>query len=470
MVISSLALAVVSCVAGAQSPADVASPGQTDKPVSPEVLELRERVAKLEGRITEMQAADGERWLTEERAADIRNIVTDVLSDADSRSSLQDSGAVAGWEKGKGFFLRSSDGSYSLRIRGQMQFRWVWNHTDNGPIDDTRYGFETRRAKLWFSGNIIDPSWTYELELQSNRSSGSITEGENLWLQKDLGSGFKLRVGQFKAPFTREELVPATQLKAVERSLVNARFGTSVVQGIMGTYEAEMWRVSAAVMDGFGTASYSTGGAAGFDGEDQEFSSAARLEFLPIGTWKSVQNDTGFRGSETALLFGAAAAYQKAEYGTGNNITPAPPAIDFNNNEAEDFRATIDATFKTDGFSIAAAAIYRSLQTDDAVLVPVDRDQWGIVARAGFFVTDDIEIFGVYEWGDLDTANVSELSTLTLGFTKYFDQHNLKWTNDIGYGFNPVATDWASTSAGWRNDSAGQEGQLTFRSSFQLLF
>lgn len=466
MVISSLALAVLSCVACASPQADGASSGQTDAPVSPEVLELRERVAKLEGRITEMQAADGERWLTEERAEDIRNIVTDVLSDADSRSSLQDSGAVAGWEKGKGFFIRSSDGNYSLRIRGQMQFRWVWNHTEDGPVDDDRYGFETRRAKLWFSGNIIDPTWSYELELQSNRSTGGITEGENVWLSKDFGSGFKMKVGQFKAPFTREELIPATQLKAVERSLVNSKFGTGVVQGVMGSYEAEMWRVSAAVMDGYGSASYNTGGISGFDGEDQEFSGAARLEFLPIGAWKTVGNDTGFRGTETALLFGAAAAYQKSEYGTGTN--GAPP--DFNNNEADDFRATIDATFKTDGFSIAAAAVYRSLQTDDTVLAPVDRDQWGIVARAGFFVTDDIEIFGVYEWGELDTTGVSDLSTLTLGFTKYFDQHNLKWTNDIGYGFNTVASDWASASAGWRADTAGEDGQIVFRSQFQLLF
>ncbi|MBL9120888.1 MAG: hypothetical protein JNL80_13335 [Phycisphaerae bacterium] len=459
MAISSLTLAVLSCVACAHA-------SQADRPADPEVVELRERVAKLEGKITDMQAADGERWLTEERAADIRGIVADVLADADARASFQDSGAAAGWEKGKGFFIRSADGNFVLRIRGQMQFRWVWNHTDNGPVDDDRYGFENRRAKLWFSGNIVDPSWTYEFELQNNRSSGAITEGENLWIQKDFGEGFKLKVGQFKAPFLREELVAATQLKAVERSNVNAKFSAAVVQGIMASYEAEMWRVSAAVMDGFGSAAYAAGGAAGFDGEDQEFAGAARVEFLPMGTWKTAANDTGFRGTEPTLLFGAAAAYQKAEYGTGTN--GAPP--DFNNNEAEDFRATFDATFKTDGFSIAGAAIYRKLQTDDTVLVPVDRDQWGLVARAGFFVTEDIEIFGVYEWGELDTSGVDDLSTLTLGVTKYFDQHNLKWTNDVGFGFNPVASDWANASTGWRADSADQDGQFVFRSSFQLLF
>jgi hypothetical protein len=33
-------------------------------------------------------------WLTEQRAAEIRGIVTDVLADADTRSSLQGSGAA----------------------------------------------------------------------------------------------------------------------------------------------------------------------------------------------------------------------------------------------------------------------------------------------------------------------------------------------------------------------------------------
>ncbi len=70
MFVSSLALACASCVAGAAS----GPPSTADAP-SAEVIELRERVARLEGRLSEMAAADGERWLSEERAADIRDLV-----------------------------------------------------------------------------------------------------------------------------------------------------------------------------------------------------------------------------------------------------------------------------------------------------------------------------------------------------------------------------------------------------------
>lgn len=450
MSIPFLACAVLSCVASAdQTP-----------PVSNEVIELRERVAKLEGKITEMQNADGERWLSEERAADIRDLVQDVLSDADARASLQDSGAASGWEKGKGFFIRSADGNYSLRVAGQIQFRWNWNHQENSPTDDDRYGFETRRAKLFFRGNVVDPSWTYEFELNGNRSSGGISEGENLWIQKDFGSGFKLRVGQFKPNYLREEEVSARYLPGIERSQVNGQFTAGTAQGLQFSYEAEVWRAFAAVIDGF-----NTGGTA-YSVEDNEFAATARVEFLPIGTWKDANDDTGFRGTENTLLIGVGLGYQKAEYGTGTN--GAPP--DFNNAEVEDLGLTADILFKSSGFSIAGGLVYRMLDTDSSVATPISRDQIGAVVRGGFFLTDDIEIFGLYEWGDLDVAGVSDLSTLTLGVTKYFDRHNLKWSTDVGFGFNPVAGSWAQGGNAWRTDNTDEDGQVVVRSQLQLLF
>ncbi len=450
MAISSLAVAVLSCAASAD----------VTPPANPEVVELRERVAKLEGKINELQNEKGERWLTEERAADIRALVQDVLSDADARASLQDSGATAGWEKGNGFFLRSADGNYSLRIAGQVQSRLVWNHQNNSPTDDDRYGFETRRAKLFFRGNIIDPSWSYEFEINGSRTSGTISEGENVWLQKDFGGGFKVRVGQFKPNYLREEEVSSRNLPGIERSQVNGQFTAGTAQGVQASYETDGWRVFASIIDGFNT------GGTPFSAEDNEFAATARAEFLPMGTWKTASDDTGFRGTEDTLLVGVGLGYQKAEYGTG--INAAPP--DFNNAEVSDLGLTADVMFKSSGFSIAGGLVYRMLETDGGVATPIDRDQLGAVVRGGFFVTDDFEIYALYEWGDLDIANVSDLSTLTLGVTKYFDRHNLKWSTDIGYGFNPVSASWAQGGNGWRGDSTGEESQIVVRSQFQLLF
>ena len=96
---------------------------------------------------------------------------------------------------------------------------------------------------------------------------------------------------------------------------------------------------------------------------------------------------------------------------------------------------------------------YRHLSTD---ATSTELDQYGIVISGGYFVREDIELYTLYEWGTLDIASHSDLSVLTVGFTKYFNKHNLKWQNDIGYGFNPVSSGWEVDSAGWRADAPGE--------------
>ena len=118
--------------------------------------QIAEELRELRREITELRRDSGAGWLTQQRAGEIRGVVTDVLADASDRVSLQDAGATAGWNKG--FFLASPDGSFKLKVGGQIQVRWVLNSAGDQP---TEYGFENRRTKLSFSGNVFDKSWTY---------------------------------------------------------------------------------------------------------------------------------------------------------------------------------------------------------------------------------------------------------------------------------------------------------------------
>jgi len=425
-------------------------------PADAELLELRARVAKLEGQVTGLESEKDVVWLGEERAKQIRSVVHEVLADSDTRTSLQDAGALAGWNNG--MFIKSADGNFLLSIRGQMQIRAVWNSQEDSPTDDDRYGVEMRRAKLFFTGHFMDPSWQYELELDADRATGTVTLGEGAWVQKNLGDGFKIRAGQFKPMLLREEAVSARRLLGVERSQVNNVFTAGVAQGVQFMYEAERWRVATSIIDGFGSRNTA------WNAEDSEFAGTARGEFLPIGEWKAVEDDVGFDGTPQSLLIGAAAGYQQQEFGTGTG------GGTFNDAETSDLRLTADLTYKVSRFSIAGALIVRNVETEDDVPGAFDRDQLAAVLRAGFFLTDDIELYGMYEWGDLDIADQSDLSTLTLGVTKYWAKHGLKWQSDIGYGFNPVSSDWAQPSAGWRADAPGEDGQLVIRSQLQLWF
>ena len=131
--------------------------------------ELNELRAQNNSLVARVDAQDAE-WLNEERASEIRGIVQDVLADSQSRTSLQDSGMMAGYKAGKGFFLSNQDGSFSLNVSGQLQTRWVFNNNPDplvigagGEItkqnsEETNWGFQVRRAKVRFQGNVVDPN------------------------------------------------------------------------------------------------------------------------------------------------------------------------------------------------------------------------------------------------------------------------------------------------------------------------
>ena len=95
-----------------------------------ELNELRSQNDALAARV---DAQDSE-WLNEERAGEVRSLVQDVLADSQSRTSLQDSGMMAGYKAGKGFYLSNQDGSFSLMMSGQLQTRWVMNN-NSGRVD-----------------------------------------------------------------------------------------------------------------------------------------------------------------------------------------------------------------------------------------------------------------------------------------------------------------------------------------------
>ena len=79
----------------------------------------------MRGTLDELKAENSD-WLTKERAEEIQHLVHDVLSDADSRTSLTGDGILGGWSDG--FFLASSDGRFKLKVGGLIQERYMLNY------------------------------------------------------------------------------------------------------------------------------------------------------------------------------------------------------------------------------------------------------------------------------------------------------------------------------------------------------
>jgi len=451
-----LALPALGLVFGAAVHAETGS----DADQQDEVVDaLRAEVATLRQEVAELKAADGDRWLTERRAQEIRALVADVLADADTRVSMLQN-APMGWD-GKNFVLSSPDGNWKMRLRGQLQVRWAYNYAAGQTAigqPDNAYGFEVRRAKLKIDGNIIDPSWKYILNLAFDYdSSVQEIEVEDAIFIKRFDNGLSVGGGQFKDYFLREELVSSTSQLAVDRSYVNELFNQDRTQGIALEYAADQFKIYGSYNDGFSTraTTYNApGGANSFTG---------RVEWLAAGNWKQFDDLQGWRGGEFGVMVGGAVHYQESRYGAPYNA----------GGRVERLTWTIDTSFEGDGWNVLAYVVGNHLdfQTGGGA------DQYGLIVQGGFMFAEDWDVYGQWAWWDLDNnlstsalspAVVSDSSIITVGVNYYIDRNNAKWTTDIGVGLDSVPL--TINGIDWRADAPSQDGQVVLRSQLQLLF
>jgi hypothetical protein len=413
--------------------------------------QLRAQIEKLNARVAELEGRNNGQWLNEQRAAEVRSLVQDVLADADTRASLLGTGMQGGYDNG--FVLGSTDGNFLLRMNGQLQTRFMYNRLDSPPAgaDKHRWGFENARTKLWFSGHVVNPQWQYLIETDFSRLIDPDDEETSVqlldaYLAHDYGTGFMMTMGQFKLPFLREQLVDARYQLAVERSLVHELYTLGRSQGLMAAWDSGFFRLWGAISDGMQT----TGSPA--LAYDTEWAFTVRGEALLGGDWGQFDEFRSVPGEVAGILVGAAFHWQRDEHGT--------PGMTID----ETMRFTADATAKFEGVNLFGAYIFNHTDRRGA-------GNWqdhAVVVQGGVAFAPEWDVFGRYErtWFDSDNPLGANLSILTAGVNNYFYGQQGKWTTDIGYAFR--AMDFGSNRTGWRVDEG--KGQIVLRTQLQLLF
>lgn len=418
---------------------------------------LRRRLAQLEAEVEALEVAGEARWLTGRRAEEIAALARDMLTDADTRASLQDHAVCAGHDRR--FFIASADGSFRLNLLGQVQTRYVLSLQDDADgSDSSRGGFEMSRTRFGFLGHVIDPTFKYVVWAGWTGSGRSVLIDASI--TKDLGEGWSVQVGQFKLPVWKEWLVFEGFQQFADRSLLNARYGGLAAQGVALIHQSDSLRLKAALTDGGRT--WFTAWSAGPDSTtgalpwqlSNEWAVTLRAEVLLKGQWASCPDWESWVGEEPQLRLGAALHAQRGEYGTSDD-------------ENEIVQWTIDASAELGGANLFAAFIATHFENSTA-----ERDEWGVLLQGGCFLSEGWEAIARLEWGDLDGAGSAgdELVILTVGVNRFWARHALKWTADLGYAFEPVDAEWSGAGVGWRSDEAGGDGQILLRTQLQLLF
>ncbi len=419
-------------------------------------------VASLQAQDSQVELLEAE--LAERRAQAVRQIVIDVLAEAETRTSLQSAAVVSGWNTN--FQIASLDGSFKLKMKGRVQVRWVLNQAQD---KNTKSGFEQRRVELQFDGNVIDPSLHYGIKFAFSRFTGS-GRLEDAFVKKVFDNGLALKVGAFKAPWMREELISSGKQLAAERSVVNGYFSQQYSKGIDLSWSHDDWRLRGWYGDGI--ASRGLGNRSQFNStwrtDRTRWAFAGRAEYKFAGNWKQFKDFSSFRGEEFAAMMGVSVMGQKF-IGGG---TAADPLYSQGTGALQS-GVTADLTLDFGGASLYVAGVFQNDRVANAAGSVETRTPWGAVIQGGVFITDHHELFARYSYLDASvvsgTGDPTTFNGCTVGMTWFISGHTLKFVTDCSINFATFGR-YAPSGAGWRRDEPDADNQWAIRAQVQLDF
>jgi hypothetical protein len=376
----------------------------------------------------------------------------ELVADASSRSSFAGADGASGWKNGK--FSISDGGPNVLNIGGYTQLRYNGNfRTDQPDGDEYTGGFQVQRARLKMDGSVWNKALTYNVMTELSGSSGATlmdAEAKYTFENKTF-----VRMGQYKPVFNREELVSDTGQLDVERSVTNSVFTMARSQGIGIGWQNDKVRLGADITDGTNNLNTSWDSP-----KEADFAINGRAEWMFAGKdWKRFSDFTSWRGAEYAGLIGAAFDYES--YGdTGGGAA-----------DKSLMKAAADVSVEGGGWNAFAAVLWQQNDPDSGE----ESEAVGVVAQAGVFVTEQVEVFGRYDGiYPNEIAGPDDFNTATVGANYYLSPNSnaVKLSADVIYYFDPEA-DCAivpapSTTLNLLPDSEGD--QVAFRIQLQVVF
>ncbi len=429
--------------------AGVLIPGSARAEMAPEASaeQLRNEMAAMQAKLAQLESRQNEDWMTERRAEEVKGLIREALQDAETRSSLLQSGISAGYDGG--FFMAgdSDKGGFKLDIGAQLQFRWIANFSDDdtGAGDEFDAGFQLRRTKIALEAELYD-DWTAELVLAADREDGSVGI-EDFKIGYEINDEFDVAVGNFKLPFLREELLSSKRQLAVDRSLTTEFFTLDRSEQIQLGYSSGNIKAAIAISDGLDE-EFSTIGA-----DPVDFAITGRVDVTLMGSSSQGKDFVAWTSDDdTYLGVGAAVHYQAGDDDNADNSSES---------DADYLAWTVDALFKSQGLSVMGAVTGGDVSSAAPGVAGGERSPLGFLAQAGYMVTDKFQPFVRYDYIDPDgdqadfgaASEVDTVQALTFGANYYIQKHNLKLTGDVVWVFDGALPGEANDNADFGNST-----------------
>lgn len=139
-----------------------------------------------------------------------------------------------------GFFIKDPPGNFQLDVNGLLQARYKYFVTSNtkafGAIDQASNNFDIFLGRLYFSGNVVDPSIKYWFTLQGtttgNGSGITLLDGE---VSKTFNPFLTIEAGRFWSAYTYEYYVDIGQYLFPDLSAAEWAFSLGRQIGVRGS-------------------------------------------------------------------------------------------------------------------------------------------------------------------------------------------------------------------------------------------
>ena len=299
----------------------------------------------------------------------------------------------AGYDKG--FFIKTDDDAFALNITGRIQPFFLSTYTKQ-PANFAN-DFEIKRLRLILEGHLHTPRLLYKFQSDFGKGVVSLKDGHfDVELSKDLW----LRMGQWKRPFSRQQINSSGRLETPDRAITDKAFGAGRDIGIAigNRYEKSPdleWVVGVfngtgdvAKLEGIAVAVDPDTGAATVDSSKAKFSNVPK-DFLPVAVARVGVNRNGIKGYSEADLEGG-----PLRYGVAASVQLEG---DFDGNDASNQKFELDYVVKSSGVS-STGGFYVQTSQNGAGVRDAEFSLVGAHVQAGYMATKKLQMVGRFAY------------------------------------------------------------------------
>lgn len=353
-----------------------------------------------------------------------------------------------------GFFIASEkdNDSFFLRLNGWGHFRMSNSEAFGG--SDGFNQLQLKRARLIFRGHAFTPAFSYFVALDGRSQADGTIRLLDYFLDYDLGSEafgmesrrFKLRLGQFKIPFTLSRFLSAQEFQFADRAMASMFFDAnrSLAFGAYGERRQRdrLYTWETAIFNGLVTGGAETGAVGNLD---NNFAVSGRVAAYFGGDWGDDFADYQFSLSPLYRL-GTAFAVSKIDsigqtefrgirvVDSGERLANLLP-VDVTSYLVDKY--AVDASMKYRGWSFSSEYYFRNIGRFVGANLPNLFDH-GFYLDTGYFVIPQkLELLARWSrvMGSSGTLGVANQSAdeKTVGAVRYFRHQQAKLTLDATY-------------------------------------